>query len=346
MRTIRVMVVEDSPTVRELLCHIIGSDPRLAVVGQAESAEAALERLESLQPDVVTMDIRLPGMNGFEATSLIMARRPTPVVVVSANVDSEELNITMNALRAGALAVVEKPMGVRHEDYEGLAKRLCQQLVIMSQVRVVRQRIKRPVEFPRSAPAPMPEPRTSTIKVVGLAASTGGPAALVRLLGGLPADFPVPILLVQHITPAFLAGFVRWLGGSVPQRVVEARNGVTPAAGTIYVAPAHGHLESGARFLRVTDADPVHSQRPSASVLFSSLARWRGPEAAGVLLTGMGQDGADGLLELRKAGGHTLVEDESTAVVFGMPGAAMALGAAVEALPLTSIAGRLRELVE
>lgn len=348
MKRIRVMIVEDSETVRCLLTHIIDSDPRLQVVASASSAEEALRLLPRTFPDVISMDIRLPGMNGFEATSAIMSSHPTPVVVVSASVNAEDLNITMNALRAGALTVVEKPHGSLSADYAGVAHHLCQQLVSMSQVKVVRQRIQRPKDFPCSTPSALPPAHTGAasqrIRMLGIAASTGGPAALLRLFSALPADFPVPILLVQHMAPAFLDGFVDWLRRCVPQKVVQTSTGQIPQGGHIYLAPADRHLEVGPSTLRVTDGPPLKSQRPSATVLFETLARHYGSTAIGVLLTGMGEDGAQGLLQMRQAGGHTIAEDASTAVVFGMPAAAKALDAATEMLALTKIAPRLCEL--
>src|SRR5579872_4239572 len=219
MRKTRVLIVEDSPVVREFLQHIINRDPRLEVAGAVESAEEALGVFEQSAPDVVSMDIRLPGMNGFEATRRIMSENPTPIVVVSASVESEDLKITMNALQAGALAVVEKPVGTTHADYEFLAQRLCTQLAIMSQVKVVRQRLngKRYLDLSSTSKQTMGEaaifPQVGAYRILGVVASTGGPNALVPLLNGLGPKFPLPILLVQHITASFLEGFVSWLDG-------------------------------------------------------------------------------------------------------------------------------------
>lgn len=350
MRKTRVLIVEDSPVVREFLQHIINSDPRLEVAAAVESAEDALCVFEQSAPDVVSMDIRLPGMNGFEATRRIMSENPTPIVVVSASVESDDLKITMNALQAGALAVVEKPVGTTHADYEFLAQRLCTQLSIMSQVKVVRQRLngKRYLNLSSAPKQTMGEaslsPQGSAYGILGIVASTGGPNALVPLLNGLGPNFPWPILLVQHITASFLEGFVSWLDGVCPFSAVIAKDGETPAPGKIYLAPADRHLRIQSGCLRVDGGAPVCAQRPSGTVLFQSMARSSGSRSAGVLLTGMGEDGAEGLLELRKAGGYTIAEDESTAVVYGMPGAGARLGAACEILPLTVIAPRLLQL--
>ncbi|MBI3697476.1 MAG: chemotaxis-specific protein-glutamate methyltransferase CheB [Acidobacteria bacterium] len=341
MKKIRVLIVEDSPVMREFLKYIIGRDPRLEVAAAADSAEEALRLLPLAAPDVISLDIRLPGMNGFEATRRIMSERPTPIVVVSASVESEELNITMNALRAGALTVMEKPVGTTQGEYESLAEPLCTQLAIMSQVRLVRQR---PTELrPRSTTPTAPSGRV--YRLLAIATSTGGPQALVEVLGGLGKGFPLPILVVQHIAPSFLKGFAAWLASvcAFPVEVVENQSVMSP--GRVYLAAADHHLRADGRQAWADGGDPVCAQRPSGTVLFQSLARHLGPQSLGVVLTGMGEDGAQGLLELRRAGGYTIAEDESTAVVYGMPAAAVRLGAACESLPLPAIAPRILELL-
>lgn len=342
-KPIRVLIVEDSLVVRELLKHIIGSDPRFAVVGAVESAEEGLQLLDVVEPDVISLDIRLPGMNGLDATLQIMARRPTPIVVVAANVDDDELNIAMNALRAGALAVVEKPVGVTNVAFEAMAARLCTQLAIMSQVKVVRQGISRGLSFGTAEPVLPARKGANGYSMLGIVASTGGPQALVQVLGGLKG-FPLPILLVQHITASFLDGFVSWLGGVTPFDVRIAADGDVPEPGRVYVPPAERHLALRAGRMVVLDDPPVHSQKPSGSVLLSSMARDLGRRAIGVVLTGMGNDGADGMADLHKAGAHTIAEDESTCIVFGMPAAAAKLGAVKDMLPLPDIAPRLAQL--
>lgn len=347
---IRVMVVEDSAVVRELLCHIIGGDGRFEIVAAVDSAEDALACLEEVAPDVITLDIRLPGMNGLEATLQIMARRPTPIVVVSANVESDELNIAMNALRAGALTVVEKPVGVTDQDYEIIADDLRNQLAIMSQVKVLRQVRRRNLSFGSAeagetgvaGPPPTPLVRPH---MLGVVASTGGPNALSVMLAGLGRDFPLPVLVVQHITPSFNEGFATWLGEIVPLPVVVVQDGDEPRPGQVHLPPADRHLVYRNGQLRLDRGAPVSNQRPSGTALFASLAADLGSRAMGILLTGMGSDGADGLLAMRKAGAFTIAEDKSTAVIFGMPEAAIRLGAAAEALPLPMIAPRVLEIL-
>jgi two-component system, chemotaxis family, protein-glutamate methylesterase/glutaminase len=348
MNKIRVMIVEDSRVVREFLTYLIARDPRLEVAVAVGSGEEALRVLERISPDVISMDIRLPGMNGFEATQLIMARKPTPIVVVSASVDAEDLKISMNALRAGALAVMEKPAGTSHADYASLAERLCTQLAIMSQVKVIRQRIDRGLRFgptERAKAADLTVPSAGPFTMLGLVASTGGPNALTKLLGGLPRDFPLPVILVQHITACFLDGFASWLDSISPLRVKLAKDGEVALPGKVYLPPADRHLKVVGGRLQVDGGDFVCLQRPSGTVLFQSMARSLGAGSLGVLLTGMGEDGAEGLRHIRQAGGYTIAEDESTTVVYGMPAAAVRLGAVCESLPLPEIAPRIVALV-
>lgn len=349
MKKIRVMIVEDSGVVRELLRHLVERDPRLEVAAAVESAEEALKLLPGVSPDVISLDIRLPGMDGFEATRRIMSEKPTPIVVVSASVESQDLRIAMNALKAGALSVVEKPVGASHRDYESLAESLCTQLAIMSEVKVVRQTGVRPRRGLRAGLPPSTIRKVSgglnPLAVLAIGASTGGPQALSQLLGDLPAEFPMPILTVQHMTPAFLEGFASWLQSVAPQAVCLAREGEDPLPGRVYVAPADRHLRLEGGRLRLSAEPPVSSQRPSATVLFESMAQSLGSGALGILLTGMGDDGAQGLLKLRQAGGYTIAEDQSTAVVYGMPAAAVKIGAASESLPLQEIAPRILELL-
>jgi two-component system chemotaxis response regulator CheB len=347
MKRIRVMIVEDSAVIRELLWQLIEGDSRLEVCAAVSSAEAALRMVESVAPDVISLDIRLPGMDGLEATRRIMSLKPTPIVVVSAAVESEELTIAMRALEAGALAVLEKPVGMHHQDYEQIAGRLCTQLAIMSQVRVVRQRALSWGGPPGPQPAPRPAcpgPRVP-FEILGLVCSTGGPSALIELLGGLGAAFPLPILAVQHMTPSFLEGFASWLSGVCPFVVKVAMGGEIPVSGFLYMAPTDRHLRIEAGVLTLNGGAPVCAQRPSGTILFQSMAHSLGPKALGVILTGMGEDGAAGLLEIRQAGGYTIAEDPSTALVSGMPQTAVLLGAAREVLRLSAIAPRLLQLV-
>lgn len=339
------MIVEDSAVVRRLLAHIVSRDPRLVVAAAVETAEEAIAELPRVQPDVISMDIRLPGMDGLQAIGRIMAERPTPIVVIADAVEDSSLRISLNALREGALSVVEKPVGVTHRGFDGVAATICTQLYIMSQVPVIRRRrigLPPPAAERRAAAELRP---TATPALVALAASTGGPPALARVLGALPAGYPLPVLVVQHMGAAFMEGFASWLHGLVPLEVRIAVADEIIRPGCVYVAPGDRHLRvAQGGVLRVGSDPPVGGQRPSASALFSSIAAVYGARAVGVLLTGMGDDGADGLLDLRRAGAFTITEDESTAVVFGMPAAAARIGASRVALPLDLVGPRLARL--
>jgi two-component system chemotaxis response regulator CheB len=345
MKKIRVMIVEDSAVVSALLEHSIGRDSRLEVCATAASAEDALGMLERLSPDVIAMDIRLPGMDGLEATRRIMSKNPVPIVVVAASIESGKWNtIPMEALRAGALTVLEKPTGTSHAEYEALADRLCTQLVIMSQVKLVRQNGPREHTTKGYIPLSLRGAR-GPFQMLGIACSTGGPSALIQLLGTLGRDFPLPILLVQHMTSSFLEGFAAWLEGVCPFPVAIVKDPSIAVPGVLHIAPADRHLRLGRGRLRLDSGDPISFQRPSGTALFESMAQNLGPAALGVLLTGMGDDGASGLLEIRRSGGYTIAEDESTAAVYGMPAAAVLMGAVCESLPLPAIAPRILELV-
>jgi two-component system chemotaxis response regulator CheB len=345
MKKIRVMIVEDSAVISALLEYSIGRDPRLEVCSMASSAEDALQKLEQTSPDVIAMDIRLPGMDGLEATRRIMSGKPVPIVVVAASIESGTWNtMPMEALRAGALTVIEKPAGTGNAGYEALAERLCTQLVIMSQVKLVR-RGPRAGDSVRNHIRQPSDGSPGPFRMLGIVCSTGGPQALVRLLGALDPGFPLPMLLVQHMTGGFLEGFAAWLHHVCPFPVTVVKDGCIPVAGALHMAPAECHLRLSDGRLRLDAGDPVSFQRPSGTVLFQSMARELGADALGVLLTGMGVDGASGLLDVRNAGGYTIAEDESTAVVYGMPAAAVGLGAVCESLPLPAIAPRVLELV-
>jgi two-component system chemotaxis response regulator CheB len=343
------MVVEDSLVVRQLLVHIIASDPRLVVAAAVSSAEEALREIGRVQPDVVSMDIRLPGMDGLEATRRIMSEYPTPIVVIADSIEDSSLKISMNALRAGALTVVEKPVGLSSDGYAAIASTICTQLYIMSQVPVVRQRSFSSWHDTGVSPASRRESQGSMARpsIMGIAASTGGPPALAKVLSALPGDFPIPILLVQHMGAAFMEGFASWLNGLMPLEVRLAQDQEIPTPGRVYVAPGDRHLLlSSAGTLKVSAEPPLGNQRPSATMLFQSMARAVGRRGLGVILTGMGEDGAQGLAELRQAGGYAVAEDESTAVVYGMPAAAVRMGGANVSLPLDMIGSRILRLAQ
>jgi two-component system chemotaxis response regulator CheB len=284
-------------------------------------------------------------MDGIEATRRIMAQRPTPIVVVAADFKSETVNNSMEALRAGALAVVEKPTIESADAYGAMARRLCDQFVNMSEVKVVRQRFNG-LPPRRTIATPQPLGVADTVfDVIAIVASTGGPAAIAKLLQGLDRSALPPILVVQHMAAGFLDGYARWLGSVCGHDVSLARDLERPVSGRVYVAPGNCHLVYRGGQMRLVADSGGGGHVPSGDMLLSSLAAGAGVRALGVLLTGMGEDGAAGLLDLRQAGGFTIGQDQATSAVYGMPAAAHAIGAVREQLALSAIADRIMQLL-
>ena len=334
---IRVLVVEDSPTVREFLLQILGSDPAIAVVGTAGTGEEAIEAVERTRPDIITMDVDMPRMNGFDATRRIMETHPTPIVIVSGAADATDTAKAFRAIESGALAVLRKPSGVGHPDQEQSTSELISTVKMMSEVKVVRRWPRRPVETLPAVTVSTEFPFQSAqkqIRIVAIGASTGGPPVLQTILAGLPRNFPVPVLIVQHIAAGFTQGFVDWLAQSSSLPVHVPAHGQSVLPGQAYVAPDGLHMAVGAdgRIQLRTDA-PENGLRPSVACLFRSVAKAFGQSAVGVLLTGMGKDGASELKLMKEQGAVTIAQDRDTAVVHGMPGEAIRLGAATYVLP-------------
>jgi two-component system chemotaxis response regulator CheB len=336
MPPIRALVVEDSPTVRKRLCALLAADPEIEIVGEAEDGRQAIDLCRECRPDVITMDMILPAMSGLAATEYIMAHWPTPILVVSASDNRGELFKTYDALAAGAVDAIEKPNGDPLDD--GWDKRLVARVKLVARIRVITHPRGRLGRLGRGAvPAPQPAPAQPALIAIG--ASTGGPGAIVEVLRGLPAGLSAPILVVLHLGLPFGAAIAEWLGDQVPRRVVGAADGGSLAAlqGCVAVAPAGRHLVVRRGRTWLSDEPERHSCRPSVDVLFEAVAREFGPAATAVLLTGMGRDGAAGLLAVRRAGGMTIAQDEASCVVYGMPRAAVQLGAARAVLPLHEI---------
>lgn len=340
---LRVLIADDSPTARALLREILGSDPGIQVVGEACDGLEVVEQTCRLHPDVVTMDLRMPGRDGLEATKEIMIAVPTPIVIVTGSVAITEVDMGLHALKAGALAVLAKPPG---PGTSGFAEARCELLATvkaLAQVKVVRH--WRQAKPATNRPAPLD--RTATGRVVALAASTGGPAALYRLLGDLPGDFPAPILVVQHISTGFVAGLAEWLNKAGPLHVQVAHDREVLAPHTVYLAPDGKHLGLAEQAtIALSDAPPIGGFRPSASFLFETAARVFGAATVAVILTGMGEDGVAGLRAVRQAGGRVLAQDEQSSVVFGMPAAAIAGGLADRVLSIEAIPSLLVELAQ
>ena len=336
MSRLRVLVVDDSLTVRRRLADGFALDTSCEVVGEAADGQQAFEQCQRLRPDVVTMDLVMPKVDGLRATELIMAHCPTPIVVLSAAENRTEGLRTMDALAAGAVDAVDKPSGLLDSKWMQM---LLSRVRVAARVRVithVRARLRQePGHAPPRVLAPAVPPR---LLVMG--ASTGGPAAVRHILRSLPATFPLPVLLVLHITEHFDTAMAEWLeaqSGLVVRNAVDGEALPMPGRLSVRMAPGNRHLVVRSGRLRLVDGPERHSCRPSVDELFESVAREVGAAAIGCLLTGMGRDGAEGLAALRRAGAATVVEDESSCVVFGMPREAIRLGAAQHVTELTEI---------
>ncbi len=336
-RRIRVLVADDSKTIRDLLVEVLGRDPTIEVVGQARDGVEAVDLARTRGPDVITMDVRMPRMNGFQAIELIMAEAPSRILVICAVGDETQVDLSFRAIAAGALEVIPKPTGAMGNAFESWGKELLETVHLMADVPVVRRarRARRPESV-------LP-PRTRRVDVFALVASTGGPPALAQILAELPGDLPIPMLIAQHMALGFAAGLARWLADVTPLKIVTAKEGDEVRPGHVYMPPDGLDVElvqGGRLHLRRTDS--LHW--PSGDHLLESVASSFGARAGAAVLTGMGSDGSQGLLALRRAGGVTLAQDEASCVVYGMPQAAVTAGAVLHVTPLASMAMSIRGL--
>ena len=348
-RKINVLVAEDSTVTRMFLVHLLESDPQICVIGAVSDGQAAVDFVKKNKPDVVLMDLHMPRLDGFEATRRIMETQPVPIVICSATAKAKDVVIAFQAMEAGAIACIEKPLGYEHCDFEALAAHLLETVKLMSEVKVVRRTAhSRAAPLPAALPTPAAQwqPARAQIKLIGIGTSTGGPPVLQTILARLPKDFPAPVLVVQHIAHGFLAGMVEWLNQTTALQIHLASYGTTPLPGHVYLAPDDFHMGIGANsHILLTKEEPENHLRPAVSYLFRSLAAAYGPNALGVLLTGMGKDGAAELKLMRDKGAITIAQDRESSVVHGMPGEAIALGGATHVLPADKIADALIALV-
>ncbi|NEO94838.1 MAG: chemotaxis-specific protein-glutamate methyltransferase CheB, partial [Moorea sp. SIO3G5] len=370
--TIRVLLVEDSPIALVVLKRILNSSEQIEVVGEAGTGLEALNLIPKVQPDVICTDLHMPQMNGLELTSEVMALYPRPILVVSVSVQQEDTEQIFQLLDAGAVDILPKPSAGMTTDNQLLQQQLINKIKILSGVKVFtknRKSILGTEKQGSSGKGELPEMDYSTNqnqiggvsqtgnlaafssnyyskpRVVVIGASTGGPQALNEIFTQLPSNFPLPVICVQHISLGFLEGFIDWLASNCPLPVQIAQPGDMPKPGRIYFPPEQQHLELDARGRFIcSDSEPLEGHRPSVTVTFKSVAKFYGKATVGILLTGMGRDGATGMQAIAQVGGLTIAQDETTSLVFGMPKEAIALGAAKEVLPIDAIAPRLREL--
>ncbi len=357
MTRIRVLVIEDSLTVRKRLVEALSADPELEVIAEAADGKEGIELCDRLRPDVVTCDMMMPVMTGVAAVEYIMAYCPTPVLIVSASTNRGELFRTYDALAAGAIDVLEKPRA--SEAPHEWDARFRATVKLVSRIKVITHPRAR-LATVRGTPAPVTRVETGgaaapasgargSARLIAIGGSTGSPGAIVDILGRLPRSFPYPILLVIHLNEPFGTAFAEWLDGLSPLRVRYARDGESLSAlarSMVLMAPPGRHLCVSGDQLQLLDGPERHSCKPSVDVLFESVARHHGSDAVGCLLTGMGRDGAEGLLAMRRAGALTIAQDEASSVVFGMPREAIRLGAAARVLPIGQIGAALVQLTD
>jgi two-component system chemotaxis response regulator CheB len=333
VKPIRVLVAEDSRTERELLCALLREDGAIEIVATAVDGVEAVEAARALRPDVITMDVQMPRLGGLEAIDRIMEVAPSRILVVCSVGDEHQVDLSFRTVAAGALELIAKPRVEGAALVHAWGRELCRSVHLMAEIPVVRRR--------RSVFRNELAVSDQRLEAVGLVASTGGPPALALLLGSLPTDLPVPVLIAQHMAPGFAQGLVRWLGGVTRLEVCQARHGAPCAPGHVYLPPdGHDLAVDRRRQLVVRPAHGVHC--PSANVLLTSLAEAYGSKACAVVLTGMGDDGAEGVKAIRARGGVCLAQDNASCIVFGMPRAAIEAGAI--AVLMAQLASTVRDL--
>lgn len=338
--SIRVLVVEDSPVALAILKKILNSSPEIEIVGTAKTGLEGLALIPDVQPDVICTDFFMPHMNGLEFTSKVMLHYPIPILVVSASVQEEEdTHRIFQLLEAGAVDILPKPKAGLDAENIRLKRSLINKIKVLSGVKVFKKKNPKPAYQPNSVgKTASPVQLSSKPKILVVGSSTGGPLALQSLLTAFPADFPLPIICVQHISLGFLQGLIDWLDDYCHLSIQIAPAGERPEPGKIYFPPERQHLELNHRGQFVhSQLPPVDGHCPSVTTLFESVAQFYGRRTIGVLLTGMGRDGADGMKAITDVGGLTIAQDEATSVVFGMPKEAIALGAAQKVLPIQAI---------
>lgn len=323
---IKVLVVEDSPTIQELITYILNSDNDIEVIGVVNNGEKAIKFIKENKPDIITMDISMPIMDGFEATRRIMETNPVPIIVISG---SEDIDRTFKAIEAGAISVIEKPQGIDHDDFYKISKNITDTVKLMSEVKVVKRKADYKKAKLNISSSIKQKNVFSNLKIAAIGVSTGGPPVLQTLFSKLPPDIKIPILVVQHISPGFLNGLIDWLSKFTEYPIHIAIQGQKALPGHIYFAPDGFHMEirgNGQIFLNKGEKE--NGLRPSVSYLFRSVAKYYGKNSMAILLTGMGKDGAKELKILKDKDAITVVQDKKTSVVYGMPGEAIKLDAA------------------
>lgn len=350
---IRVLIVDDSAFMRKVLQSILAADPQMEVIGEARDGRDAVQQSESLRPDVITMDINMPHIDGLQATEMIMSSNPRPIVVVSSE-SREGADITLKALELGAIDFVAKPSSGIDLDMTTVRDELCRKLKVAAKVRVVRTATRSKLQqevatslprtepgmpsAPRAAAAPAPARSNAKFPIVTIAASTGGPATLLKLMPAFPENFQAAVLIVQHMPGTFTSQFAQQLQEVTRMRVKEAQPGEIVVQGTAYVCPGSHHMRISQTGRITLDEGPrVNGYRPSADLTLETAADYAGAMAVGVVLTGMGNDGVQGMQRVRGAGGYNIAQDESSSIIFGMNAEAIKAGVVDQVVPLDQV---------
>lgn len=337
---IKVLVVDDSLTVQELMKHILTSDKDIDVIGSVNNGIEALKFLETMKPDVITMDINMPYMNGFEVTQRIMETNPVPIIIVTSLFDSTDVERTFQAIQAGAVSVIEKPVSIRNENYKQICNNIINNVKLMSEIKVIKRKFQNRKEVRKSTEVKtVANNECCNKKIVAIGVSTGGPPILKKIVSNLTTSISVPILIVQHITPGFINGLVDWLRQETDIPIHIAFDGQSVLPGNIYFAPDDHHMEivyNGK--IKLNKQEKINGLRPTVSHLFNSVANTYGKNSIGILLSGMGRDGVEELKLLKEKGAVTVAQDKESSVVYGMPGEAVKINAATHVLSLEKIA--------
>ena len=342
---IRVLVVDDSPVIRELITSIIDAQPDMTLIGTASNGEEAIAAVKAKNPDVVTMDLHMPHLDGLEATRKIMETHPVAIVIVSASVSTQEAIEAFHALDAGAVSVIGSLVGSQHPEHETQAQELIQTIRAMSEIKVIRRWPPKDSRLSTETTDSQAQFNLGAVKIVAIGASTGGPVVLKTILSNIPKNFPASILIVQHIANGFTQGFVDWLEKTTgfPVKIADAGEILQP--GCAYVAPEGFQMKITKTGTIALSKDlPVNGHCPSVGALFQSIVKQIGNQAVGILLTGMGKDGAAELKLMKNHGAFTIVQDKETSVVNGMPGEAINIGAASAVLSPEDIADFLTNM--
>ena len=337
---VKVLVVDDSPTVQELMKYILNFDKDIEVIGIANNGIEALKFLETMRPDVITMDINMPYMNGFEATKRIMQTNPVPIIIMTALFSSTDVERTFEAIQAGAVSVIDKPVSIKNPNYNNICKNIIDKIKLISEIKVVKRNFRRKIDLKQMIEIePQFNNDCTNKKVVAIGISTGGPPILKKIFSMLNENIQIPILIVQHITPGFINGLVDWLRQDTKIPIHIASNGQRILPGNIYFAPDDYQMEViFNNIISLNKKDKINGLRPTVSSLFNSIANTYGKNSIGILLSGMGRDGVEEMKILKERGAVTVAQEKESCVVYGMPGEAVKINAATYILSLEKIA--------